>query len=140
MLTLLGWALFQAVESHGAARQELALRLGGQLRPIGDELRRDGEESVGMRVVGGPQDLVRADVVREHGQAALDGLERDPAVALEQLARAHRETGIVEALVVEVAVYPGEPRRDPPAAPLEEGDASFRMTIAHAFPDHAHRR
>src|SRR5882724_1065494 len=129
MLTLLGWALLQAVESHGAARQDLALRLGGQLRPIGDELRRAGEETVGMRVVGRPQDLVRADVVREHGQAALDGLERDPAVALEQLARAHREPGIVEALVVEVAVHSVEPRRDPPAARLEEGDASFRMTI-----------
>src|SRR5258708_22381277 len=118
MLTLLGMGLLQAVESHGAARQDLALRLGGQLRPIGDELRRAGEETVGMRVVGGPQDLVRADVVREHGQTALDGLERDPAVALEQLARAHRETGIVEALVVEVAGPPGWPQRAPTPPPL----------------------
>src|SRR5258705_4304595 len=116
MLTLLGMGLLQAVESHGAARQDLALRLGGQLRPIGDELRRAGEETVGMRVVGGPQDLVRADVVREHGQTALDGLERDPAVALEQLARAHRETGIVEALSSKWRLIRSRPHAISPAA------------------------
>src|SRR5215475_8980175 len=137
MLTLLGGWLLQAVESHGAARQDLALRRGGQLRPIGDELRRAGEETVGMGIVGGPQDLVRADVVREHGEAAFDGLERDPAVALEQLARAHREPGVVEALVVVVAVHAVEPRRDPPAARLEEADAYFRVTITDTFPDDA---
>src|SRR2546427_9227804 len=58
--------LLQAVEAHRAAREDLALGLGRQLRPIGDQLRRAREESVGVRVVGRPQDLVRADVVREH--------------------------------------------------------------------------
>src|SRR6267143_2422211 len=133
------WPLLQAVESLGAARQDLALRLRRQLRPIGDQLRRAGEEAVGMRVVGGPEDLVRTDVVGEHREAALDGLERDPAIALEELAGTHRQARIVEALVVEVAVHPVEPRRDPPAARLHEADAHPGMAIAYAFPDHAHR-
>src|SRR5882724_6310830 len=110
------WPLLQAVESLRAAGQDLALGLRRQLRPIGDQLRRAGEEAVGVRIVGGPEDLVRTDVVGEYREAALDGLERDPAVALEQLARPHRQSGVVEALVVEVAVHPVEPRRDPPAA------------------------
>src|SRR5262249_2573506 len=41
-------------------------------------------KSVLMRIVRGPQDLVRPDVVRQHRDAAFDGLERDPAIALEQ--------------------------------------------------------
>src|SRR5712692_10376820 len=57
--------LRQAVEALGALRQDLALRLRRQLGPLGDQLRRAGEESVGVRIIGGPEDLVRADVVRE---------------------------------------------------------------------------
>src|SRR5213594_2865578 len=114
------WKLAQAVEAHGAAGQDLALRLRRQLGPVGDELRRAREEAVGVRIVGGPQDLVRADVIGEDREAALDGLERDPAVPLEQLARPHRQPGIVEALIVEVTIHPVEPRRDPSAARLEE--------------------
>src|SRR6266705_3797811 len=77
--------LLERVETLGASRQDLPLRLRRQLRPVGDQLRRAGEEAVGVRVVRGPEDLVRPDVVREDAQAALDGLERDPAVAPEQL-------------------------------------------------------
>src|SRR5262245_43619330 len=91
-----------------------------------------------MRIVGRPQDLVRPDVVGQDAQAALDGLERDPAVTLEQLARPHRQPGIVEALVVEVTVHAVEPRRDPSAARFQERDAHARMAIADAIPDHAH--
>src|SRR5882724_6498076 len=115
--------LAQSVEPFGAAGQDLTLRLGRELRPVGDELRRAREEAVRVRIVGGPQDLVRADVVGEDREAALDRLERDPAVPLEQLARPHREPGVVEALVVEVAVHAVEPRRDPSAARLEEAYA-----------------
>src|ERR1700704_2531030 len=115
------WPLLQAVESLGAARQDLALRLRRQLRPIGDQLRRAGEEAVGMRIVGRPQDLVRPDVVREDAEAALHGLEGDPAVALEELARAHGEIRIVEPLVVEMTIHAVEPGGDPPAARLQEG-------------------
>src|SRR5215510_11712062 len=97
------------VEPARAAAEDLTLRLRRQLRAIGDHLRRAGEESVRMWIVGGPENLVRADVVRQHAQAALDGLERDPAVAPEVLAWPHREPGVVEALVVEVAVHAVEP-------------------------------
>src|SRR5207249_9447013 len=84
-------ACLQRVEPLGAAREDLALRLRRQLRPIRDQLRRAGEEAVRMRIVGGPQDLVRADVVREDAAAALHGLDGDLAVALEELALAHVE-------------------------------------------------
>src|SRR5213593_4420331 len=69
--------LLQAVEPLGAAGQDLALGLRRQLGAIGDQLRSAGEEAIGVRIVGRPEDLVRADVVREHREAALDGLERD---------------------------------------------------------------
>src|SRR5271168_3612218 len=39
-----------------------------------------------------------------------------------------------------MAVHAVEPRCDPTAARLEKGDPKFRMTIAHAAPDHTHRR
>src|SRR6266850_2196987 len=131
-------ACLQRVEPLGAARQDLALRLRRQLAAVGDELGCAGEEAVGMRIVGRPQDLVRPDVVGQDAQAALDGLERDPAVALEQVARPHRQPGVVEALVVEVTVHAVEPRRDPSAARFQERDPHARMAIADAFPDHAH--
>src|SRR5256885_6957611 len=114
-LLRVSFACLQRVEALGAARQDLALRLRRQLRPIRDQLRRAGEEAVRMRIVGGPQDLVRADVVREDTQAAFDRLEGDPAVALEELARAHGEIRVVEALVVEVPVHAVEPGGDPSA-------------------------
>src|SRR5712691_4384145 len=85
--------LRKGVEALGASGQDLMLRLRRQLRPIRDQLGRAGEEAVGMRIVRRPEDLVRPDVVREHGETALDGLERDPAVAPEQLARVHAQVG-----------------------------------------------
>src|SRR5262245_14053491 len=114
----------QAVEAEGAAGQHLVPRLGGQRpEPLAQHLRRAREEAVLVRIVGGPQDLVRPDVAGQHRDAALDRLERDPAIALEQLARPHLRRGLVEAQVIEVAVHAVEPRRDPAAARLEKRDA-----------------
>src|SRR5712692_8754136 len=132
--------LLERVETLGAARQDLPLRLRRQLRPIRDQLRSAGEEAVGMRIVGRPQDLVWPDVVREDAEAALHGLERDPAVALEQLARARGEIRVVEALVVEVTIHAVEPGGDPSAPRLQESDADLRVLVAHALPDDAHGR
>jgi hypothetical protein len=47
-----------------------------------DHLGLSEEKAVLMRVIGRPHDLVRAD-----GQALLDRLERNPAIALEDFAR-----------------------------------------------------
>src|SRR6202041_504883 len=69
---------------------------------------------------------------------ALHRLERDPAIALEQLAWPHRQAGIVEALVVEVTVHAIQPAGDPAAARFQERDTDLRMPVAHAAPDHAH--
>jgi len=68
----------------------------------------------------------RADIVGQHGDAVLDRLERDPAIALEQLARPYLRGRVVEALVVEMPVHAVEPRRDPAAARFEEGNAQPR--------------
>src|SRR5262245_27727920 len=95
----------EAVEAHRAAGQDAVLRRGGEGGAVGDEGGRAGEEAVGVRIVRGPQDLVRADVVGEDVEGALDRLEGDPAVALEQLARTGLEPGVVEALIVEVPVH-----------------------------------
>src|SRR5215471_20842288 len=102
------------------------LGLGRQpCHAVHDHLRSAREEPIRVWVVGRPQDLVRSDIVGQRLDAALDRLERDPAIALEQLARAYRQTGIVKALVVEVTVHPVEPRRDPAAARFEKGDADL---------------
>src|SRR5262245_53844039 len=77
----------QAVEAEGATGEHLVLRLGRQRpQPVAEHLRRAREEAIPVRIVGGPQDLVRPDVVGQDRDAALDRLERDPAIALEQLA------------------------------------------------------
>jgi hypothetical protein len=41
-----------------------------------DHLRRPGEEAVGVRVVRGSDDIVRADIVSQHGNASLNRLGR----------------------------------------------------------------
>src|SRR2546425_1096254 len=130
----------EAVEAERAAGEHLVLRLGGQ-RPeaLAEHLRRAREEAVLVRIVGRPHDLVRTDIVGQHRDAAFDRLERDPAIALEQLARPRLRRGFVEAQVIEVPVHPVEPRRDPAAARLEKRDAQSRMTVDDTAPDHAQR-
>src|SRR5207253_11182032 len=63
-----------------------------------------GEETVAVRVVGRPEDLVRTDLLGEDLEAALDRFERDPAIAPEDFAGSGFQSGIVEALVVEMSV------------------------------------
>src|SRR5260370_22502914 len=78
----------EAIEAKGAPGEHLVLGLGGQRpEPLAEHLRRAREEAVLVRIVGSPHDLVRPDVVGQHRDAAFDRLERDPAIALEQLAR-----------------------------------------------------
>src|SRR3954465_9914320 len=89
-----------------------------------------------MRIVGRPHDLVGADIVRQEFEAALNRLERDPAIALEQFGWARLEARIVEALVIEMPVHAVEPWRNPAAARFEEPDADLRVLLAHPAPDH----
>src|SRR3984893_5765894 len=127
----------QGVEPHRAAGQYLVPRLGGQRPdPLADHVRRAREEAVLMRIIGRPHDLVRADIVGQHGNAVLYRLERDPAIAPEQFARPHLRGGIVKPLVVEMPVHTVEPRRDPAAARFEERDAQSRVALDDAAPDH----
>src|SRR5580704_934508 len=91
-----------------------------------------------MWIIGCPHDLVWPDIISQHGDAAFDRLERNPAITLEELAWPHLRGGVVEPLIVEMTVHAVEPRRDPAAARLEERDAQSRMTIDDSAPDHAH--
>src|SRR5712692_5116735 len=128
----------KAVEAEGAAGEHLVLRLGRQRpEPLAEHLGRTREEAVRVGIISGPHDLVRPDVVGQHRDAAFDRLERDPAIALEQLARPRLRRGLVEALVIEVPVHAVEPRRDPATARLEKRDAQSRMTVDDTTPDHA---
>src|SRR2546423_4655049 len=129
----------KAVETERAAGEHLVLRLGGQRsEPLAEHLRRAREEAVRVRIIGGPHDLVRPDIVGQHRDAAFDRLERDPAIALEQLARPRLRRGLVEALVIEVPVHAVEPRRDPAPARFEKRHAQSRITVDDTAPDHAH--
>src|ERR1700756_4734024 len=126
----------QSVEAHRTAGHYLVLRLGGQwTEPLADHVRRAREEAVLMRVISRPHDLVRADIVGEHSNAVLDRLEREPAIALKELARPRLRSRFVKAVIVEMPVHAVEPRRDPAAARFEERDAQSRMAIDDAAPD-----
>src|SRR6202022_1873900 len=46
--------------------------------------------------------------------------------------------GIIEALIVKMAVHPIEPRCDPASSRFEKTDAQLGMTLDDAAPDHAH--
>jgi hypothetical protein len=86
-----------------------------QLEPFADHLRRPGEEAIGVRIIGRPHDLMRADTVGQHGEASLDWLEGDPAIPFEELARTRLQAGIVEAQVIEMPVHrPSEEAIQPP--------------------------
>src|SRR5438309_10669359 len=91
----------QAVELHGTGRHDLVLRLGRQaFHALPQHLRCAGAEAVAVRIVGRPQDLVRADVLGERADRALARFERDPAVPPEQIALALFHAGIVTSLAV----------------------------------------
>src|ERR1700733_1745382 len=118
----------QPVERHRAAGHDAMLGRGrdaGAVELLLDHVGRAGEEPVAVRVVGRPQDLVRPYIVGEVLQAALDWLERDPALPLEDVAGTRLQPAVVKALVVEMAVHAVDPRRDPAAAPLAEPDAQL---------------
>src|SRR5712664_295799 len=83
-----GTGSVEAVELHGAAGHDFALRLRRKpFNPFLHHLWSAREEAVAVGIVGRPQDLVRADILRQRAERAFDRLEGDPAVALEQLAR-----------------------------------------------------
>jgi hypothetical protein len=56
-----------------------------------------GKEAVGVRIIGGSQDLGRTDIVRRRDEASLDWVEGDPVLAPEQLARPRLQAEIIEA-------------------------------------------
>jgi hypothetical protein len=62
------------------------------------------------------------DIVGQRGNAALDRLERDPTVALEELAWTRLWSGIVEAVIIEMPVHAIDPRCDPAAARFQKRD------------------
>src|SRR5215471_8983177 len=106
----------EAVKAYGASRHDpLRYLRRCPFEAIQQHFRRTREEPVGVWVIGGPQNFVGTDIVGQHLEATLDRFERDPAIAAEQLAGTRLEAGIVESLVVEMAVHPVEPRRDPAA-------------------------
>jgi len=94
-----------AVESHGATGQDAVLSSRrGAFKALAHHVGRAGEEPVRVRIVRRPQDLLRADKVREYSEAGFDRLERNPAIALEEFARPRLQAGIVEKLIIEMAV------------------------------------
>src|SRR5262249_16647421 len=120
---LFGLVSVEPVESHRAAGQDALLRLGrGALQALAHHVGGAGKEAVAVRIVGRPHDLVGPDVIGEHVQGAFHRLERDPAIAPEQFARAVRQPAVVETLVVEMPVHAVEPGRDPATARFEETD------------------
>src|SRR5712692_584309 len=97
-------SLAQLVELHSAFGQNLTPVSLREL--LGDHGWSPREKSVGMRIVGGPQNLVRTQVLGQMRQAALHRFKGNPALPLEILAGPQAQWGIVEeALIVKVPVH-----------------------------------
>src|SRR6516162_2855993 len=127
----------EAVKTHGTAGENAALGRGRcAFESLAHHVGRAGEETVGMRIVGRPQDLIGANKVGEYLEAGFNGLERNPAIALKEFGGARLQVGIVEKLIIEMAVHTVEPGRDPAAARFQERDADLRVALANAAPDH----
>src|SRR6185503_4125855 len=78
----------QAVEAPSGRARDLGLGLRRQRRDRVEELLHDTRDlGVRVRVVGGPQDLVGAEVLRGEGERDLVGIEADHALTGEELAR-----------------------------------------------------
>src|SRR5258707_60123 len=58
---------------------------------------------------------------------------------MKQLARPHREPGVVHPLVVEMTIHAIEPTGHPPAARFQEREFKQRVAIANAAHDEARR-
>src|SRR5207245_11493315 len=94
----------QFVELEGAFGQDLALLCCKEF--LGNHRWGPREEPVGMRIIGGPENLVRAQVLGQIRQAALDGLKGDPALPPEILAGPQAQRGVIEnPAILEVAVH-----------------------------------
>src|SRR5215469_8272051 len=133
------WVLgtVQAVESHRAAGEDAVLGRGrGPLQPFAHHIGRARKKAVWVRIVGRPQNLVGAYKIREDLKASFDGLERDPAIALEEFARSRLQARIVEKLIIKMAVHAIQPRHDPATTRLQERDADLRVPFTHPAPDH----
>src|SRR5881409_3299403 len=93
---------------------------------------------VAVRVVGG-EDYVVRERLRRVDAGLLVALDRDPALALEVLARRAREVRRLDgATPLDVLVHPPEEPGRPAAVALEEGDAEAGVALedaAHAYAD-----
>src|SRR5712692_5920736 len=96
---------------------------------VGERLRRHAHrpdhawsipETIEMRIVGRPQDVVGAEVVGEHRERLLDRLERDEALTVEHFARTRLDRHVVHAHVVKMPVHPIEPSRHPSSPRFQE--------------------
>src|SRR6267143_2139075 len=121
------------VQPRAVVPQDLRFRLiAHALAP--DELLDGGrEEAVGVRVIGGHDDVVVADRVHHMPQDLLVGVRRDVALPEELLAR---ECGYLH-LRAGAELLPGlveapEPPGEPAARALEEGAAQPGVTFEHA--------
>jgi hypothetical protein len=84
-----------------------------------------------VRIVRRPQDLLRADKVREYSEAGFDRLERNPAIALEEFARPRLQAGIVEKLIIEMAVS------DRPSGQSGQAESTVRCELSAASTEKA---
>src|SRR5579864_7232331 len=78
----------KSVEGHRATGHHPMLgggRDASGIEPLFDHVGRAGEEPIAVRIVGRPQDLVRTDIVGQIAEAALDRLERYPALPPENV-------------------------------------------------------
>ena len=108
----------QPVEALRVLAEHLAARVLRQRRQPLLQLAHDAERGVDVRIVGGPDEVVGAEVLDHLRGDRLVGIGRDQALAAEVRARLHADGRLVlhDAVLV---VEPVEPGRDPVGAGLQ---------------------
>src|SRR4029434_419392 len=126
------WSGSKPVVGGAVVPKDLALALLGD-RQLQERLYRPGKLRVAVREIGREDDPVVADRVDDVLHPLLVALGRPAALALEVLARCHRELlGVDVAQPLPVLVHAPEQERHPAAVALEEGHAQPGMPLEDA--------
>src|SRR5688572_221173 len=118
----------QSVEPAGVVGGDRALVARIHPTDVREQLVHGARElGVGMGVVGGPDDPLRAHVRRlsRESERLLVSVERDVALTSEVLRRRHADVGHVERERLVVMIETLHPRRDPSAIRLEDDEGEL---------------
>jgi len=124
------------VEAGGVVPQDFAprrLRQGGIVGEVAHGVLGKLLRGIGMRIVGGHDEVVVADVLYEAADQLLAGFAADDALPLPVGARQLFRSALpAQGVVLPVFVHPLQPIRQPAAARFELGDLKLGESLQHS--------